>query len=51
MNTPAQTRSYWMIFGISTAIMVGLLFTNYNEWFWVMLPFVCTYLAKAYDAI
>ena len=51
MNTPAQTRTYWIIFAVSTLAMIGILLSNHNEWFWVTLPFVLTYLAKAYDAI
>jgi hypothetical protein len=50
MNTPEQTRKYWLYTGISTAVMCGLLVV-YPEWFWTALPFVLTYLVKAFDAI
>jgi hypothetical protein len=50
MNTPEQTRKYWIYTGISTAAMCAILLVN-PEWFWVALPFVLTYLVKAYDAI
>lgn len=50
MNTPAQTRKYWIYTIISTAVMCGLLVV-YPEWFWVALPFVLTSLVKAFDVI
>lgn len=40
----------WMIFLISTAVMCGLLYAA-PAWFWVPLPFVLTYLTKAFDAL
>ena len=43
-----QTRVYWLITLVSTAICVWLLI-YWSEWFWVMLPFVLTYLVKAVD--
>jgi hypothetical protein len=49
-DAPASGNRYWMLFGISLAVMVGLLFT-YPEWFWVILPFVCTYFVQAMDWI
>jgi hypothetical protein len=48
-NAPAGNR-YWMLFGISLAVMIGLLCTR-PEWFWVVLPFVCTYFVQAMDWI
>jgi hypothetical protein len=50
MNTPAQTRSYWIYTAVSTVIMVALLVFA-PQWFWVPLPFVLTSLVKAFDAI
>lgn len=50
MNTPAQTRTYWIYTIISTIVMCGFLVVL-PEWFWVVLPFPLTYLAKAFDAI
>ena len=49
-DAPANGNRYWMLFGVSLAVMVGLLFT-YPEWFWVILPFVCTYFVQAMDWI
>lgn len=50
MNTPAETRKYWIYTAISTLGMCAFLVVQ-PEWFWVMLPFVFTSLVKAYDAI
>ena len=41
---------YWIMFFISTAIMIWLLMFH-PEWFWAMLPFVATSLVKALDVI
>lgn len=40
----------WLIFLISTAVMCTLLWVA-PAWFWVPLPFVLTYLTKAFDAL
>ena len=40
----------WMIFFVSTVAMIVLLVVA-PEWFWLALPFVTTYLAKALNAI
>ena len=45
-----STTMDWIIFLISTVIMIGLLMYA-SEWFWVALPFVLTYLAKALRAL
>lgn len=45
-----STTMDWIIFLVSTVIMTGLLLYA-SEWFWVMLPFVLTYLVKALRAI
>jgi hypothetical protein len=45
-NTKDTTRKDWTIFAISTLVMIGILFVK-PEWFWVVLPFSCTYLIKA----
>ncbi|MEY4903190.1 MAG: hypothetical protein RLZZ292_1005 [Bacteroidota bacterium] len=48
----AKTKQYWMLFGITTAIMAAMLITSaYREWFWVVLPFPLTYFVKAKDWI
>ncbi len=41
-----STRIDWLIFLVSFAIMT-LLLVYADEWFWLALPFVLTYLAKA----
>jgi hypothetical protein len=50
MDTTSSTRSAWVIFLLSTLAMIAFLIFMPN-WFWVTLPFVFTYLAKAFDAI
>ena len=41
---------YWIIFIVSTSIMVWLLMFH-AEWFWAMLPFVGVSIVKALDII
>jgi len=48
-ETPSKGMD-WIIFFISTAIMIAMLI-YVPAWFWVPLPFVLTYLARAFDAI
>lgn len=36
----------WILFLISTAVMIFLLFYA-SEWFWIALPFSTTFLVKA----
>jgi hypothetical protein len=43
-------RTDILIFLVSTVIMGGLLYAA-PAWFWVPLPFVLTYLTKAFNAI
>lgn len=45
-----STTMDWIIFLVSTIIMTGMLLYM-SEWFWVMLPFVLTYLVRALRAI
>jgi hypothetical protein len=40
----------WIMFLVSTVIMI-LMLMYADEWFWLALPFVCTYLVKAFDAM
>ncbi len=40
----------WGIFLVSLVVMI-LLLMYANEWFWLALPFVLTYLAKAFNAL
>ena len=41
---------YWLYFFISTAIMLAMM-VFLPGWFWVVIPFVCTYLVQAFDAM
>ncbi len=53
MTTEAQNSSRatdWILFFISLVICVAMLIWL-NEWFWVALPFVLTYLVKALDVM
>ena len=43
-----STGRYWMLFLVSLVITIGLLIYM-PAWFWVTLPFVLTYLVKAFD--
>jgi len=43
-----STSRYWLYFLISLAICVTFLFFI-PGWFWVPLPFICTFLVKALD--
>lgn len=46
----ASKGIYWLLFFISlAAFVVFVIFLP--EWFWITLPFVCTFLAGAMDAI
>ena len=46
-NTTSRTTD-WLIFLVSTVICI-LMLMYMSEWFWIALPFVCTYLVKAMD--
>lgn len=41
-----STRTDWMLFLISTVVMIAMLIWV-NEWFWLAMPFSLTYLVKA----
>ncbi len=43
-----STGKYWIYFGVSAAATLALLIFA-NEWFWVGLPFMLTYLVQAMD--
>lgn len=47
-NSNNNTRRYWLFFLVSLVVMIALLIFA-NEWFWVALPFVLTYLVLALD--
>lgn len=43
---------HWALFFISLIAMLGLLFfTPYGQWFWLILPVVCTSFAQAMDLL
>jgi hypothetical protein len=49
-QTEKNLGRHWAIFAISLIAMLGLLFvTDYGQWFWLLLPIVCTEFAKAMD--
>jgi len=53
MDTNTESKStakYWMMFLVSTLIMIGFL-VILPEWFWVVLPFSLTSLVMAFDAM
>lgn len=45
-----SSKKYWIYFGISFVIIV-LLLAYASEFFWIALPFVLTFLVKAFNAI
>lgn len=49
-DTAKSRGKYWMLFGVSTVLMIVMLIWA-NSWFWVMLPFVLTYLVQALDVM
>lgn len=49
-ETTSSSRMDWIIFFVSLVAMI-LLLKYSNEWFWVALPFVLTYLAKGLKVI
>jgi hypothetical protein len=46
MSVAKPTGKYWMLFFISSAIMI-LMLIFLREYFWLALPFVTLYFAKA----
>lgn len=49
-QSSSSSLTDWAIFLVSLFIMI-LMLMYMNEWFWVALPFVLTYLAKALKVI
>jgi len=41
---------YWLLFFISTALLLLAIFTNW-EWLTLIMPFVCTFFVLAMDII
>lgn len=50
MGTTKSTGKYWFLFLLSLAGMIGMIIFK-AEFFWLVLPFVGTYFAKALDII
>jgi len=53
MTTESQNSSRttdWILFFVSLVVCI-LMLIFLNEWFWVALPFVLTYLVKALDVM
>jgi hypothetical protein len=46
METTKSTAKYWVLFFLWLVIMIALL-VFYRQFFWLALPGVCTYFAKA----
>lgn len=46
----SSTTTDWLIFLVSLVVIIFMLM-YVNEWFWVALPFVLTYLARALKVI
>jgi len=44
-----STGKHWLFFFVSLIAMIGLLVSPYGQWFWLILPIVCTEFAKAMD--
>lgn len=44
--TPAQTRRNWMLFLVFFVIFL-LMLMFMNQWFWVAMPFMLTFLVMA----
>ena len=43
---------HWITFFLSLAAMLGLFFlTPYGQWFWLILPIVCTSFVQAMDLL
>lgn len=45
-TTNNNTRTYWLLFFVSTVAMIAMLIFL-DEWFWVAMPFSFTYLVMA----
>ena len=46
-----NAAKYWVYFFISLIAMILLLLTPYGQWFWLILPIVCTSFALAMDLL
>ncbi|MCU0335396.1 MAG: hypothetical protein MUF62_10185 [Chitinophagaceae bacterium] len=50
-TTKKSTAKHWALFFFWTAAMFAVMFSPYGQWFWLILPFVCTEFAKAMDLL
>lgn len=48
-QTKKNTGKHWAFFFIWTILMFVVMFSPYGQWFWLILPFVCTEFVKAMD--
>ncbi len=48
METTKSTGKYWILFFLALAGIIAMMIYK-PEFFWVVLPFVGTYFAKALD--
>jgi hypothetical protein len=44
-----NSGKHWLYFFLSLAFMLFLLFSPWAQWFWLVLPVVCTQFALAMD--
>jgi hypothetical protein len=42
---------HWVLFFLWTALMFFVMFSPNGQWFWLILPFVCTEFALALDIL
>lgn len=49
-NNKPDTKKYWALFAVSLVLTI-LMLMFVNSWFWVMLPFLLTYLVQALDVM
>lgn len=49
-GTKKNTGKHWALFFFWSAVMATFLYLpDTRQWFWLILPFVCTEFAKAMD--
>jgi hypothetical protein len=42
---------YWAMFFFWTIALFAVMFSQYGQWFWLLLPFATTNFAKAMDIL
>ncbi|MEO7308763.1 MAG: hypothetical protein ABIX01_00080 [Chitinophagaceae bacterium] len=51
-RTQKSLGKYWILFFLSLALMLWLLcISPYGQWFWLVLPIVCTTFVLAMDLL